>query len=41
MSDNMYGNPRKYIVARSEKAFKASTHSKTHLQQSEITKIES
>ena len=30
MSGNAYGNPWKYIVTRSKKAFKASTYSETH-----------
>ena len=39
MSGNAYGNPWKYMVTRSKKAFKASTHRETYQHQSLETKI--
>ena len=38
MSGNVYGNLWKYMVTRSNKALKSSTHSETHQHQSQITK---
>ena len=39
MSGNARENPWKYMVTRSKKVFKASTHSETHQHQSQTTKI--
>ena len=39
MSGNVYANPWKYMVTRSKKALKASTHSETPQRQSQIAKI--
>ena len=38
MRGNVYGNLWKYMVTRSNKAFKVSTHSETYQHQSQITK---
>ena len=39
MNGNTYGTPWKHMVKLSKKVFKASTHSETHQNQSQIRKI--